>query len=70
MNVRKTALVWQSSIKKKNCSINYGNHPPPSPPRYIESTAILGDLGAHQNEFTLKILRSFIHTLILSIVHC
>ena len=73
MNVRKTTFVWQSSIKKKkkkNCSINYGNPPtPPSAPS-IESTAILGDLGAHQNVLTLKILHSFIYTLRLSIVRC
>ena len=70
MNVRKTTFVWQSSIKKKkNCSINYGNLPPPSAPS-IESTTILGDLGAHQNELTLKILHSFIYTLRLSIVRC
>ena len=65
MNVRKTTLVWQSSIKKKKLFDKLWQPPHPSPPRYIESTAILGDLGAHQNVFTLKILRSFIHTLIL-----
>lgn len=38
--------------------------PPPLPPS-IESAAILGDLGAHQNVLTFKILHSFIYTLTL-----
>ena len=43
--------------------------PRPSVPS-VESTAILGDLGAHQNVVDIKILHSFISTLILSTVRC
>ena len=39
---------------------------PPPPPPSIESTAILGDLGARQNVLTLKILHSYLHSHIIS----